>query len=84
MDDGGNVAFAFDPSTVVGSATGQGIRTNLYYGEGTVAFIINPKYNLRFEVGGLYRRETNSTGTYNTKLITFGLRSTFRDLYHDF
>jgi hypothetical protein len=83
-DDGGNLTMAFDPSTVVGDVTGQGIRTNLYYGEGTVAFIINPKYNLRFDVGGLYRRETNATGTYNTKLITFGLRSTFRDLYHDF
>jgi hypothetical protein len=83
-DDGQSILGSFDPSTVVGSSTGQGIRTNLYYGEGTVAFIINPKYNLRFEVGGLYRRETNVNGTNNTKLITFGLRSTFRDLYHDF
>jgi len=83
-NDGGNLTLSFDPSTVIGSTTGQGIRTNLYYGEGTVAFIINPKYNLRFEIGGLYRRETNINGTNNTKLITFGLRSTFRDLYHDF
>jgi hypothetical protein len=83
-NDGQNVLDSFDPSTVVGSTTGQGLRTNLYYGEGTIAFIINPKYNLRFEIGGLYRRETNAQGTNNTKLITFGLRSTFRDLYHDF
>jgi len=83
-NDGGNLTLSFDPSTVIGSTTGQGIRTNLYYGEGTVAFIINPKYNLRLEIGGLYRRETNSLGVNNTKLITFGLRSTFRDLYHDF
>jgi hypothetical protein len=81
---GQNLTEAFDPSVVIGSSTGQGVRTNLYYAEGTVGFIINPKTNLRFELGGLYRRETNSAGTNNTELITFGLRSTFRDLYHDF
>lgn len=83
-NNGQNLALAFDPSTVVGDVTGQGIRSKLYYGEGTVAFIVNPKYNLRIELGGLYRRESNRLGTNNTSLITFGVRSTFRDLYHDF
>jgi len=81
---GQDVTQPIDPSTVIGDVTGQGLHTKLYYGEGTIAFIINPKYNLRFEVGGLYRRESNSLGTNNTAVITFGLRSTFRDLYHDF
>jgi hypothetical protein len=40
---------------------------------------------LRLEVGGVYRRENREdTGAKNTQLITFGLRSTFRNLYQDF
>jgi hypothetical protein len=71
-------------ANIPGASTGQGISTHLYYAEGTVGFLINPKYNLRLELGGLYRMEKNSLATTRTELITFGLRSTFRDLYHDF
>ena len=81
---GQDVTLAFDPSTVEGSTTGQGLPTHLYYGEGTIAYLINPKYNLRFELGGLYRKQENSEGTQNTKLVTFGIRASFRQLYHDF
>ncbi|MBB2149884.1 gliding motility protein RemB [Pedobacter gandavensis] len=66
-----------------GNYIGQGIKTNLYYAEGRVAYLLNPKYNLRLEVGGVYRKESNNLGTKNTGLITFGLRSTFRNLYQD-
>ena len=61
-----------------------GINTKLYYAEGTVSYLINPKYNLRFELGGLYRQEKNELGTKNTAMLSFGLRSSFRNLYHDF
>lgn len=82
-DYGQDVTKVFMPSTT--SATvGQGIATNLFYAEGTVSLLINPKYNLRLELGGLYRNETNSSGHPKTAMVTFGLRSTFRDLYHDF
>jgi len=63
---------------------GQGIATNLYYAEGTVSYLINTKYNLRFELGALYRHEKNAVPEKNASVITFGLRSTFRNLYHDF
>lgn len=66
------------------SNVGQGLATKLYYAEGTISFLINPKYNLRFELGGLYRTEKNTLGKKETSLLTFGLRSTFRNLYHDF
>jgi len=84
VDYGQNLMLAFDPGTVEGSTTGQGLATHLYYGEGTIAYLINPKYNLRFELGGLYRKQENSQGTQNTKLVTFGIRASFRQLYHDF
>jgi hypothetical protein len=83
MDFGQDVTKVFSPSTTT-ATVGQGIATNLFYAEGTVSLLINPKYNLRFELGGLYRNETNSEGHPKTAMITFGLRSTFRNLYHDF
>jgi hypothetical protein len=78
----------FEPYTdavqPTGNYTTQGIRTDLFYAEGRVAYVINPKYNLRLELGGILRRESNSLGKNNTGLITFGLRSSFRNLYSDF
>ncbi|MEQ7800889.1 gliding motility protein RemB [Pedobacter sp. ASV1-7] len=63
---------------------GQGIKTNLYFAEGRASYLLNPKYNLRLELGGVLRRETNNLKNTNTALFTFGLRSTFRNLYQDF
>jgi hypothetical protein len=70
------------PATFTG--TGQGLSTTLKYGEGTVSYLLNPKYNLRFEVGAVLRQESNSVTETKTALLTFGLRTTFRNLYHDF
>ena len=70
------------PSSI--GSTGQGLSTTLKYAEGTVAYLLNPKYNLRLEIGGLVRQATNSQSDTKTAMIVFGLRSTFRDLYHDF
>ena len=66
------------------SSTGQAITSTLKYAEGTVSYILNPKYNLRLEVGGLVRQSTSSVSNTKTAMFIFGLRSTFRDLYHDF
>jgi len=67
-----------------GNKIGQGLGTDRYYGEGKVAYIINPKYNLRLELGAIFRKETNVVSSTNTGLFTIGLRSTFRSLYNDF
>jgi len=69
-----------NPTPVIG----QGLSTQLYYAEGTVSFLINPKYNLRIELSGLYRQEKNKQSDTKTTMVTFGLRSSFRNLYHDF
>jgi hypothetical protein len=66
-----------------GNYIGQGLKTNMYYAEGKVAYILNPKYNLRIELAGIYRNESNSLFTDRTKMITIGLRSSFRNLYQD-
>jgi hypothetical protein len=46
-----------------------------------LAYLLNPKYNLRLELGGIYRTEKNSDFNDKTAMITFGLRSSFRQIY---
>lgn len=72
-----------DPAREFGNYTGQGLTTNMVYLEGKVAYLINPKYNLRFELGGLYRSEKNSQFHDKTAMVTFGIRSSFRSIYND-
>ena len=67
-----------------GNVTGQGVKTNLIFLDFKAAYIINPKYNLRLELGGILRSETNNVASNKTGIITFGLRSSFRNLYYDF
>lgn len=71
------------PAKTEGNYIGQGLTTNMVYVEGKVAYIVNPKYNLRLELGGLIRREKNSLYDDKTTMITFGLRSSFRAIYND-
>ncbi|HVV55547.1 MAG TPA: hypothetical protein VHC47_09495 [Mucilaginibacter sp.] len=66
-----------------GNYTGQGLTTNMYYLEGKIAYVLNPKYNLRIEIGGIYRKEHNSAFDDNTTMLTIGLRSSFREIYTD-
>ncbi|MBE9584324.1 gliding motility protein RemB [Mucilaginibacter sp. JRF] len=83
-NNGKNILLAFNGDNIPGTSTGQGLSTTLKYAEGTVGFILNPRYNLKLEVGGIYRQLSNTVGTSNTTLLTIGLRSTFRNIYTDF
>ena len=65
-------------------ANGQGLATTLHYTEGVIAYLLNPKYNLRIEASALLREEKNAQTTTKTTQISFGLRGSFRNLYHDF
>jgi hypothetical protein len=84
LNYGKNIFELYPIPNTFGNYTGQGLRTDFYYAEGKVAYLLNPKYNLRFELGGLYRNEKNSVFNNKTAMITFGLRSSFRNIYHDF
>jgi hypothetical protein len=72
------------PSPATSAYIGQGVTNNLYYAEGTIGFIINPKTNLKFELGAVVRADKTALSDQKTVWITFGLRSTFRQIYHDF
>ncbi|MBW4890075.1 gliding motility protein RemB [Mucilaginibacter sp. HMF5004] len=85
LNYGKDITQADNVSLPAGNAsTTQGLATSLKYAEGTVSYMLNPKFNLRVELSGLYREETNNLSTTKTTLITIGLRSSFRNLYHDF
>ncbi|HTI59659.1 gliding motility protein RemB [Mucilaginibacter sp.] len=72
-----------DPAREFGNYTGQGLTTNMIYLEGKVAYLLNPKYNLRIELGGIIRDEKNAQFHDKTAWFTIGLRSSFRNLYTD-
>jgi hypothetical protein len=85
LNYGGDIFKPYDTRvSEYGTKIGQGIGTNLYYAEAKVAYVLNPKYNLRIELGGILRKESSSVSQTNTGLFTIGLRSTFRNLYTDF
>jgi hypothetical protein len=71
------------PNASDGNYTGQGLTTNMTYFEGKVAYMLNPKYNLRLELSGIYREEKSSAFNYNASILSVGLRSSFRQVYND-
>ena len=72
-----------NPAKIDDNVVGQGLTTNMVYLQGKIAFLLNPKYNLRLELGGLYRTEKNTAFNDKTGMITFGIRSSFREMYTD-
>lgn len=67
-----------------GNSIGQGIKHNLFYADAKAAYVLNPKYNLRFEVGYTQRfNRVEDAPTEKSGVITFGLRSSFRNFYGD-
>ena len=71
------------PAKELNNYIGQGLTTNMYYLQGKVDYILNPKYNLRIELSALYRDEKNVQYDDKTSLITIGIRSSFRAIYND-
>ena len=60
------------------------LSSNLIFADARVAYLINPKYNLRLEAGTSLRRESNDLQTRSSGMVTLGLRASFRNLYYDF
>ncbi|MCR8558470.1 capsule assembly Wzi family protein [Mucilaginibacter sp. BJC16-A38] len=71
------------PAKQNGNYIGQGLTTNMIYLEGKIGYLLNPKYNLRLELGGIFRDEKNTQFNDKTAMLTIGLRSSFRSLYND-
>ncbi|HEY0056161.1 MAG TPA: gliding motility protein RemB [Pedobacter sp.] len=82
---GKNIRETYREATLKeGTYIGQGVKTTLLFSESRLSFLLNPKTNLRFELGAVFRTEKNNLMNDNTTWMTFGLRSSFRNLYQDF
>jgi hypothetical protein len=84
---GKNIFKSYDYGVpdVMGNKITQGVGADLFYGELKVAYLLNPKYNLRIELGSILRQEKIDNGyQYNSNWFSLGLRSSFRNLYTDF
>lgn len=82
---GGDIFQSYNtaPNTY-GNKIGQGVQNDLYYADLKAAYVLNPKYNLRFEVGYTQRyNKIEKAPTQKSGVITVGLRSSFRNLYGD-
>jgi len=67
-----------------GNFIGQGVKNDLFYADAKAAYVLNPKYNLRFELGYTQRyNRVEKVGTQKSGVFTVGLRSTFRNFYGD-
>ncbi|MBD1425977.1 gliding motility protein RemB [Sphingobacterium arenae] len=63
---------------------GQGVKNDLYYADIKAAYVLNPKYNLRLELGYTQRyNKIEGSPTEKSGVISFGLRSSFRNFYGD-
>lgn len=67
-----------------GVEIGHGLKTNFFYANTSVAYLLNPKNNLRFELGYTHRSEVNVQKRDKQNFVTIGLRSSFRNKYQDF
>lgn len=63
---------------------GHGLKTKLLFADAKFGYLLNPKNNLRIELGATYRKESNSEFNDKQRFFTIGLRSSFRNIYKDF
>ena len=85
MNYGGDIYKSYNTRVKeYGNYVGQGIRTRLFYQNMSASFLINPKYNLNFTVGAVFRSLKTNTSVSNTTYIYLGLRTSLRNLYYDF
>ena len=71
-----------DDEGSLGNYTGQGLTTNLVYLEGKVAYVLNPKYNLRLEIGLVYRTEDNAQFADKTTWLYSWLKKFIPDVVY--
>lgn len=69
---------------VYGNYIGQGVKNDLFFADAKAAYVLNPKYNLRLELGYTQRyNKVENAATQKSGVVSFGLRSSFRNFYAD-
>lgn len=85
LNYGKNIYLEYDTRTDdYGVEIGHGLKTDFLYAHTNLAYLLNPKNNLRLEMGYTYRNEENSQKTDKQKFVTFGIKASFKSKYQDF
>jgi hypothetical protein len=63
---------------------GQGLRTTITISQLTLAYVINPSYNMRFFIDVMARRSENKNQTLNTLAVQAGIKTYLFNRYYDF
>lgn len=67
-----------------GNYTGQGIYTTLNQLDGSISFLVNPSTNANLYIEATFRREKNFNMDNRYMQVSFGFRTSLRNLYYDF
>ena len=65
------------------NSVGQGLTTDLFFGELVVSYLVNPAYSFRVELGVMHRTQTNEQWTVHRPWVWFGLRTRLPNRYFD-
>ncbi len=63
---------------------GNGAQTNLKYNDISIAYLINPRTNMRIEAGYIYRNATILRNNYDTNFIYISFITSLVNWYYDF
>jgi hypothetical protein len=67
-----------------GHFIGQGLKTTIMNGSGSVSFLINPKSNMNLCLGLRHRKYSNDLESGTNTMLYFAFRTSLRNLYYDF
>jgi len=73
-----------DYANEYGNYIGQGLTTSLQQLDASLSFLVNPATNMNIYVGYTWREESNAVETNTYSWISFGFRTSLRNLYYDF
>ncbi len=76
-------------SQSVGNEANQGVKATTFFVDLKFGYLVNPRTNLRLELGYTYRRfdpelEVDGQGTNTTNFFHIGLVSSLNNFYYDF
>ena len=79
-----DVSFWANRPMEFNNKVGQGLKTSLFQHNTSIAYLLNPKTNMRIELSFLYRSIKNDLGEDNTVFISFGFSTSLENFYYDF
>lgn len=85
LNYGQNVFLTYDTHvSEFGNKTGQGLKTEILWAEGTLSYVLNPLYRLSVFATAGYRSYKQEGADLNTVLLQAGIRTGMFNRYYDF